>query len=176
MDVGTQTEIILRGAGFETWPWSGGVVPVTCFENDVVAGFVHVFRSAGDLLASWEQAQYATLNRYSVPLRSAGTKAWNIYSIFLAEDGTPEIARLIERIEEDFSMARKIARGDIRSGDDLRAALLPLLPIQAQPALGESHYSERLRARLKDLPPPVVDAFIGPASAPDVAHMLDTDS
>src|SRR6266849_800986 len=110
MDIGTQTEIILREAGFETWPWTGGVVPVTCFENAVVAGFVHVFSSVGDLLARWEQAQHATLNRHSVALRSAGAKAWNIYSIFLAEDGTPEIARQIERIEEDFSMARKIAR------------------------------------------------------------------
>ena len=61
--------------------------------------------------------------------------------------------------------ARKIARGDVRSADDLRAALLPLLPIQAQPTLGESRYSERLRSRLKELPPAVVEAFIGPASA-----------
>jgi hypothetical protein len=176
MDIGTQTEIILREAGFETWPWSGGVVPVTCFEDAAVAGFVHLFGSAQDLLARWEQAQYATLNRHSVPLRSAGAKAWNVYTIFLAEGGTPEIARHIERIEEDFSMARKIARGDIRSVDDLRAALLPLLPIQGQPSLGESHYSERLRSRLRELPPAVVEAFIGPASAADVAHMLETDT
>lgn len=175
MDIGTQTEIILREAGFETWPWTGGVVPVTCFENTAVAGFVHLFSSAQDLFARWEQAQYATLNRHSVALRSAGAKAWNIYSVFLAEDGAPDIGRKIERIEEDFSMARKIARGDIRSANDLRTALLPLLPIQAQPVLGESHYSERLRSRLKELPPSVVEAFIGPASASDVAHMLETD-
>ncbi len=175
MDIGTQTEIILREAGFETWPWTGGTVPVICFENAVVAGFVHLFSSAQDLLTLWEQAQHATLNRHSVSLRSAGAKAWNIYSIFLAETGTPEIARQIERIEEDFSMARKLARGDIRSADDLRAALLPLLPIQAQPSLGKSHISERLRSRLSELSPAVVEAFIGPTSAPDVAHMIETD-
>jgi len=116
------------------------------------------------------------LNRHTVSLRSAGAKAWNIYSIFLAENGAPDVSRLIERIDENFSMARKIARGDIRSADDLRAALLPLLPIQARPALGESHYSDRLRSRLRELPPAVVEAFIGPASAPDVAHMLEMDS
>ena len=175
MDIGLQTEIILRDAGFETWSWAGGDVPVICFENAVVAGFVHLFSSAQDLLARWEQAQSATLNRHSVSLRSAGTKAWNIYSIFLAADGAREIGRQIERIDEDFSLARKIARGDMRSVDDLRVALLPLLPIQAQPTLGESRYSERLRSRLKELPPAVVDAFIGPTSAPDVAHMIETD-
>jgi hypothetical protein len=176
MDIGTHTEIILREAGFETWLWASGVVPVTCFENAAVAGFVHLFGSAQDLLARWEQAQYVTLNRHSGSLRSAGAKAWNIYSIFLAEDAAPEIARQIERIEEDFSMARKIARGDIRSADDLRAAFLPLLPIQARPVLGETHYAERLRSRLQGLPPTAVEAFIGPASAADVAHIFEADS
>jgi hypothetical protein len=75
MDIGTQTEIILREAGFETWPWTGGIVPVICFENAAVAGFMHFFSSAEDLLARWEQAQSASLNRHTVSLRSAGAKA-----------------------------------------------------------------------------------------------------
>ena len=38
-------------------------------------------------------------------------------------------------IEEDLTGTRKIARSGIRDSSDLRAALLPLLPLQSAPKL-----------------------------------------
>jgi hypothetical protein len=175
MDIPTQAEIVLREAQYVTWPWSGGPVPAICFEGSTVVGFLHVFSSAEALLTGWERAQESALGRHAVALRSAGNKAWNVYSVFLAERGTAEFSRRIERIEEDFSLARKIARANIQTNGDLVRALLPLLRIRAQPTLGNAHYSDRVRARLKDIPARAVRAFVGAASAADVAHILETE-
>ena len=95
---------------------------------------------------------------------------------FWRRQGAAEFNRRIERIEEDFSLARKIARANIQTKADLVRALLPLLRIRAQPTLVDAHYSDRVRARLKDVPPRAVTAFLGPASAADVAHILETES
>jgi hypothetical protein len=114
MDIPTQAEIVLRDALYETWPWSGGPVPTICFEDPTLVGFLHIFPSAESLLKGWEKAQESALGRHAVALRSAGNKAWNVYSVFLAEKGGPELNRRFERIEEDFSLARKIARANIR--------------------------------------------------------------
>jgi len=175
MDIPTQAEIVLREAQYATWPWSGGPVPAICFEDRTVIGFLHTFSSAESLLTGWEQAQESALGRHAVALRSAGNKAWNVYSVFLAERGAAEFSRRIERIEEDFSLARKIARANIQTNADLVRALLPLLRIRAQPTLGDAHYSDRVRARLKDIPARAVTAFVGAASAADVAHILETE-
>jgi hypothetical protein len=175
MDILTQAEIVLREAQYETWPWSGGPVPAICFEDQTLVGFLHTSPSAESLLKGWEKAQESALGRHAVALRSAGNKAWNVYSVFLAERGTAELNWRTERIEEDFSLARKIARANIQTNADLVRALLPLLRIRAQPTLGEAHYSDRVRARLKDVPASAVTAFVGAASAADVAHILETE-
>jgi hypothetical protein len=175
MDIPTQAEIVLREADYETWSWSGGPVPVVCFEGQSVVGFLHSFPSANALLGGWEKAQQTALGRHAMALRSAGAKAWNVYSVFLAGKDTPELDRSIERIEEDFSLARKIARANIQTKADLVHALLPLLRIRAQPTLGDAHYSDRVRARVKDVRPTAVTAFLGGASSTDVAHILETE-
>jgi hypothetical protein len=36
MDIGTQSEVVLREAGYETWPSTGGPVPCVCFENESI--------------------------------------------------------------------------------------------------------------------------------------------
>ena len=66
MDIATQTEIHLREAGYETWPWTSEDIAVTCFENAALIGFVHVFSSAEELLASWESNRVDVLSRESV--------------------------------------------------------------------------------------------------------------
>lgn len=172
MDIATQSEVLLRSAGYETWTWPGGSVPVVCFENAAVVGFLHVFASGESLLADWQQIQQATLGRHAASLRSAGTKAWNVYALFLACGSEPALARRIERIEEDFSMTRKIARADLRTVADLRRTLLPLLPVLSAPEIGGADYRARLRARLSDLPDDAVAAFLGAASASEVARIL----
>jgi hypothetical protein len=172
MDIATQTEILLRESGYETWLWTGEPAIVTCFENAAVIGFVHVFSSAEDLLASWEAAQRIVLSRHGPALRAAGAKAWNVYSVFLTEDGGQSERRKVERIEENFALTRKIARVGVRTQDDVERALLPLTAVKAQPLLSDTDFEDRLRSRLKDVSAEVLAAFLGGGDAEEVARML----
>jgi hypothetical protein len=135
-------------------------------------GFVHVFASAEALLEGWAGSQKAALARHGPGIRSAGAKAWNIYSIFLTSDPTALRGRAIERIEEDFSLTRKIARASIQTADDVERAFLPLISVKAKPALGASNFETRLRNRLKDVPSDAVAAFLSEIPGVEVARIL----
>lgn len=172
MDIATQTEIILRGAGYDTWPWTGATPPVICFESATLIGFVHVFPSGDDLLARWQSVQTAALSRHGPALRAAGAKAWNVYSVFLAEEQAPNQARAVERVEEDFALTRKIARAGVRTQDDLERALLPLTRVRAQPVLSDTDFEDRLRARLKEVSADVLTAFLGTTNPEEIAQMI----
>lgn len=172
MDIATQAEVFLREAGYQTWVWTGALPPVTCFENPTIVGFLHVFDSAQDLLRKWEEAQAHVLARHAAPLRAAGAKAWNVYSVFLTSEHAPTLRREVERLEEDFSLTRKIARTAIQLSEDLDHALMPLAPIKAQPILEHANVEDRLRVRAKDLSPLALQAFLGTPSAAEVAEML----
>ena len=171
MDIATQTEIVLRDARYDTWSWTG----VTCFENAALMGFVHVFESADALLAGWEMSQQTTLARHAPAFRSAGAKAWNVYSVFLTSDPTPQHIRAIEQIEEDFALTRKIARASIETPEDVERALLPLISVKATPRLSASNFEARLRNRLKDVSSDVVTAFLGQTPGVEVARILGTN-
>lgn len=172
MDIATQTEVLLRGAGYETWTWTSPTSAVICFENAALIGFIHVFSSANDLLTCWQEAQNAVLSRHGPALRTAGTKAWNVYSVFLTEEQAPNQYRAVERIEEDFALTRKIARAGVRTQDDLERTLLPLTAVRAQPLISETDFEDRLRVRLKDVSPDVLTAFLGTTPAEEVARIL----
>lgn len=176
MDISTQAEIALRNARYETWSWSGQNGPVTCFESAAVMGFIHVFESADALMGLWQASQKSALARHAASLRGAGPKAWNVYSVFLTPDRNSSLARAIERIEEDFTLTRKIARTAVTTAEDVERALLPLMEIRAQPLLGASNFEDRLRARLKDVPPDAVSAFLNETPAADVARILGARS
>lgn len=177
MDIFTQAEILLRDAQYETWTWTGSAGPATCFENAALMGFVHVFDTADTLLCTWRASQQVALARHAATLRAAGVKAWNVYSIFLTPDQDARRMREIERIEEDFSLTRKIARSSIITTDDIEKALLPLLSLRAKPMLGVSNFETRLRTRLKDIPSEAVTAFINNATTPaEVARILGATS
>lgn len=176
MDIYTQSEILLRDAQYDTWTWTGSAGPVTCFENAALMGFVHVFDTADALLCSWKESQQIVLARHAASLRSAGTKAWNVYSLFLTQDSDLRRGREIERIEEDFSLTRKIARTSIKTADDVEKALLSLLSIRSKPLLGASNFETRLRTRLKDIPPDAVTAFLNGAKPAEVARILGATS
>lgn len=176
MDIATQAEIVLRKAGYETWSWSGGPVQVICFENQALMGFLHVFPTAEALLNDWEKAQQVALDRHTAALRSAGAKAWNVYSVFLTGEVSSALAGRVERIEEDFTLARKLARVGVQTSAAVVRALLPLLPIRAQPSLGTIDYEKRLRSRLQDIPADAVTAFLGSVPAADVADILEAGS
>jgi hypothetical protein len=174
MDIATQAEIILRKAGYDTWPWTGVSPAVTCFENAALIGFIYVFASAEELLTRWETAQQAVLSRHTAALRAAGAKAWNVYSVFLTAEQPSQ--RAIERIEEDFALTRKIARAAIRTTDDLESALLPLTAVKAQPSLADANFEARLRTRLKDVPQAALTAFLRETKADEVARILGAGS
>lgn len=172
MEIEKQAEILLRSVGYETKPWQGGPVPAVCFESQDVIGFLHVFGSADGLLSGWEAAQRVALVRHAAMLRSAGMKTWNVYSVFVTNRADPTLSRRIERIEEDFALARKIARAGLETVEDLASALMPLLPLTTARSLMEDNYSDRLRSRLKDLPQDGVRAFLGSVPAVEVARIL----
>ncbi|NKB96689.1 hypothetical protein HED48_21655 [Ochrobactrum intermedium] len=175
MDISTQAQIALRNAQYETWSWSGQNGPVTCFESAAIMGFIHVFESADALMALWQASQKSALARHAASLRGAGPKAWNVYSVLLTPERAPSLARAIERIEEDFSLTRKIARTAVTTAEDVERALLPL-GIRAQPLIGASNFEDRLRARLKDVPLDAVTAFLNETPAVDVARILGAKS
>ena len=172
MDIATQVEIVLRDAGYDTWPLADASPPVTCFENPGLIGFVHVFKSADALLSQWEVSQESVLKRHTLPLRVAGAKAWNVYSIFLTEEQAPSHQREIEGLEENFALTRKIANAAIRTPEDVERVLLPLTAVKAQPLLGASDFRARLQLRLKEIPPEAVTAFLGAASPDELARIL----
>jgi len=176
MDIFTQAEIVLRDAQYETWTWTGSASPVTCFENAALMGFVHVFDTADDLLTVWKESQQVALARHAASLRGAGAKAWNVYSVFLTQDQDVRRGHEIERIEEDFSLTRKIARASITTTDDVENALLPLLSIRSKPLLGASNFETRLRTRLKDIPSDAVTAFLNETTPAEVARILGATS
>lgn len=176
MDISTQAEIVLRNAQYETWSWSGPHGQVTCFESSAVMGFVHVFESAEVLMTGWQTSQKAALARHAASLRGAGAKAWNVYSVFLTADRAPSLTRAIERIEEDFTLTRKIVRTSVKTAEDVGKSLLPLMAIRSQPLLGASNFEDRLRARLKDMPADAVTAFLNETAAADVASILGAKS
>lgn len=172
MDIATQSEVVLREAGFQTWAWTGASPPVICFESTSVAGFVHIFATATELLESWEQAQQRVLSRHAPALRAAGAKAWNVYSVFLTSELSPTLQGRVERLEEDFALTRKIARTAIQTLEDVTNALLPLSPIRAQPILEDVDVASRLRLRAKDISPEALNAFLGDVKADEVAEIL----
>jgi len=172
MDIFIQAEIVLRGAGYDTWSWTRSPPSVICFENQTLIGFIHVFETAGALLEKWQSDQQAVLARHSAALRGAGPKAWNVYSIFLTTEQAPQRQRGVERIEEDFSLTRKIARTAVRTPQDVERVLLPLIGVKAQPLLADVNFEIRLKTRLKDIPADAVTAFLGPIKAEEVARIL----
>ena len=175
MNITTQAEIVLRDAGYETWTSETALSPVVCFENPALIGFLHVFASANALLTEWESRQHSVLARYAAALRSVGAKAWNVYSLFLTEDVDGSVHRQIERIEENFSLTRKIARAGIRTAQDLEHVLLPLTAIRSHPLLGEDDFEARPRERLKELPVGTVDAFVLDTSIDNVIRIIGED-
>ena len=173
MDILHQVEIVLRDAGYTTQRARQGTRFVICFENAMLIGFTHVFESSAKLLTQWEAVQRAVLKQYNVALRNAGDKAWNVYSIFLTDDAESSRQRAIERLEENFALTRKIARGGIRTNKDIEHVLLPLTSIQARPSLGVTDFEDRLRVRLKEASSDAVTAFLSETAANEVAHILE---
>lgn len=118
------------------------------FEDENIFGVVAVFSGTDDLIAGWERLQDDFIGRNSGSLNAVPEKAWNIYAIFLTEDGADEEEkRRLLQIEEDFRGARKIARSGVRP-HNLDAALAPLLPVRP----GGTRSGQSISARIRQSP------------------------
>lgn len=175
MNIATQTEIVLRDAGYKTWLRPGNHAPIVWFENPALIGFVNVLETVESLLSQWQGIQNALLMQEAVALRNAGGKAWNIYSIFLTSEQDSSQQWNMERIEEDFALTRKIACGGIRTPADVERVLRPLIAVKAKPLLEHADFEARLKSRLKEMPSDGVTAFLRVTSTKDIARLLGTE-
>lgn len=174
MDIRSTVEITLREAGYATWLWSPGKLEVTCFEDEALGGFVHLFTDSKQLLETWQNVQDATLSRYAPVLKAAGAKAWNIYSVFLAQQpvGSSGELRMLNKIEEQLQHTRKIVKAGLMTEKDVRSALLPLLPISSLATISTIDFTSRLKSKLVDLPPKAISAFLSKVDASEVVAVL----
>jgi hypothetical protein len=173
-DITAQAEAILKTAGYGTWQRHERAEITLGFEDESSIGFLYVFDTANALLSTYKSREEATLAAYTSALRSAGDKAWNVYSVFLtAEESKPDVERRVLRIEENLRRTRKIARASVRSERALEVALLPLLPLIARRESKPSDYSDRLERKIANANGrAVARAFFGAASSDEIARML----
>ncbi|MBF2753680.1 MAG: hypothetical protein ISN29_00225 [Gammaproteobacteria bacterium AqS3] len=173
MDIARQSEIYLRGSGYDTWSWySDNSHSITCFESATIMGFIYVFSSAEELISKWKFEQQKALSSHSAALRMSGDKAWNVYSVFLTGDKDQSRQREVEQIEEDFSLTRKIARVNINTSKDIEYALLPITEIKAKPIFSDAGFEDKFRSRLSSVSDDVLNAFLGDQNSEEIAKML----
>jgi hypothetical protein len=173
MDLLDQVHVVLRDAGYATEPLGGMAQQALTFEDDIVLGFLCRFVDVASLLSGWSAAHKAILTRCAPQLRLSRDKAWNVYAVFLTSvPASPSEAHEINRIEDDFTATRKIARAGIGSSDDVQRSLLPLLPIRSITDVAVSDYSSKMRTRLSMLPAQAVDAILGSTSPEELARIL----
>lgn len=173
-DLLTDSVEILLPAGYAAQRTSTPRREALAFENSVCLGFVFAYDTTAQLLEDWADDSKAIISRYGISLRNAGDKAWNVYLILVSAGPKDDAmqARLAE-LEEDLVGTRKIARDGIASRADLRAALLPLLPIQSAPKLEAVDMPSEIRMRATDVAPRGIDAFLSTADDVIVLQMLE---
>ena len=142
------TRSILDGAGYAVSA-ARPDAPLIHFEDDCLLGFVRVFDDLDEIISSWRQEQELFLRRNAASLVQDPSKAWNLYAVFLTRAAVPaDMAHALLVIEEDFRSARKIARGGIRTREELEIVLAPLLPIKKELRLIPLDVRARLLERL----------------------------
>ena len=135
-DLLTLSERLLTASSYNLLRLSKTKTPCLAFESEAILGFLHVYESPVELLARWSRDHEDAIRRFSFAFRRAEEKAWNTYAVFLAvTDTDTNTTHALLAIEEDLSATRKIARAGLHTSEDVRAALLPLLPIQNAPQL-----------------------------------------
>lgn len=145
-------QAVLDGTGYSTRAVPENEPKLLMFEGDSVLGGVWLFESGTELLKEWRAREEAFLRSNALRLRAAGEKAWNVYSIFLAEHAAESaVERQVQRIEEDLSHTRKLAATGIGTRMSVVRALLALLPLQAVAVVEPAEVEGRLRRRLDAL-------------------------
>ena len=148
---------------------------VVIFENATVLGFVFFYSDSAALLENWRSDSERVLREAQFSLRKAGEKAWNTYTVFLADNRTnPDDGIKLQAIEENLVGTRKIARTGVNSIEELRLALLPLSGIQNAPRLEPIDMESEIRLRTSELPEDLVDGFIGDAPNSVMTQLLES--
>ena len=151
---------------------SDSSIDMLLFEDENLLGAVAVFESPEILLAKWVSVQQSFLESNAPHLRRAAEKSWNCYMVLLCpEPIAKELESRLAVIEEDFVSTRKIARCGLSTKEDVRRALLPLLPLQQIVTVGGNMQPD-LRSRLTELPSDALAALFGTSSPPEIAAML----
>ena len=164
----------LSASNFNALPTTVNEQELVLFEDPVVIGFVFAYANESDLIARWEDDVDKAIATYQFALRRAGPKAWNTYVVLLAE-GSADLgaACLLANIEENLTGTRKIARAGVNSMSEVRAALLPLLPLQSPPELEAVNLRNEILLRTSELPPPVSEAFASEANISVVLQVIE---
>jgi hypothetical protein len=173
-DTISNVHVVLQNAGFRTREATGAQVPAIAFEDETTLGFVYVFATPKALIEHWRSAEAGLLSKYAANFRIAGDKAWNVYSVFIAEQrGTDQQCRAVRWIEEDLEKTRKITATGVGARDDVVTALLPLLPIVSKPVLIPEDSAVRLQRRIDAIAPEIsAIALDDDVPASDVAAIL----
>jgi hypothetical protein len=173
MDIYRQAESLLRKGGYRSSYTATSPTLGLSFEDEIIVGFLHVFDTATSLISTWRGVELTYVGRHALQLRGSPEKAWNVYSVFLTEDrGTQLQSFEVDRIEEDLSSTRKIARLGVSSLPDLERALLPMLPLRALTSFAPADYEVQLRNRLSFLPENVLQALFAQRDAQEVARLM----
>ncbi|RYD68595.1 MAG: hypothetical protein EOP58_00090 [Sphingomonadales bacterium] len=164
----------LHEAGYSVAALTEADIRYLAFEGDTVLGFVLAFDDADVLIERWHQDSQRVLKASQFGLRRAETKSWNAYVVLLT-DGPSDYASTIRlgTVEEDLTGTRKIARAGVVSDDDMRGALLPLLAMQHAPRLDAVDMAGEIRLRTSELPPELIDAFVGGAPEGTILQLLE---
>lgn len=149
---------------------------VLAFEDVTALGFIILYPGAASLLESWSADAAALISEHQLSFRRAQAKAWNAYTVFLTADSANygELVAL-NVIEEDLTGTRKIARAGIGDVEQLRAALLPLLPIQITPSLEAVDMPAEIRLRTTELPERAIEAYLSRAQEASVIQVLEEE-
>jgi hypothetical protein len=176
IDLIEESQRMLREVGCATVVFESDRYKALAFENLTVLGFIFAYESPLHLLQRWTADFNEAITKNQLGLRRAQAKAWNTYTIFLAQD-VPQYTEMValSAIEEDLRGTRKIARAGIKDGEDLRVALLPLLPIQNAPRLEAVDMKAEIRLRTTELPPRTVEAFLSDALETLIMQVLEEE-
>ena len=168
IDILSTAQIVLREAGYSTRLRAAEHSTVICFEDEELIGFCSTFNGVEEMLSGWRARELSILKRFSASFHEAGDKAWNVYCAFLCgAAGNSEQVRQIRWIEEALERTRKIASCGLAAREDVVRVLLPVLPLQYQPALQVEDSTERLQKRIATLAPrasvAALDESVSPA-------------
>lgn len=175
IDIFGTTQAVLRESGYRTRLLPFEQSSILSFEDESVLGFCYLFSDPSTLLAKWKPIETEFLNRHGARFRSAGEKAWNIYSIFICGEIADSVqTREVSWIEENLDRTRKLATCGISTRESLHRALLPLLRLQYRPTLQLDGLTERLQRRISAIAPSAANVALKDDVPPiEVVRLLE---